>query len=200
MQRIIRNTLVILLFLTVPAYAGGAMGLMVAAGSSAAGLVACSPGTTDHDGFVDLSDDVAGNNYDVGTIAQQINITSNSRVTFYRLPICRHSATTGNQTVALYTDNGSNQMGSLVTDSSITIPYTDLNETGWPNCSTTTDFTLPVALAVASAKYWIKVTLTDNGAVNWYNTGAVGQGWIYQNSTYYENSGLTRFGIFGCTP
>ena len=35
MQRIIRNVLAILLLLTVPAYAGGAMGLMMAAGSSA---------------------------------------------------------------------------------------------------------------------------------------------------------------------
>lgn len=195
-----RFWLSLLLIITIPSFAIAGFGYKNVPGGSAAGLAACSPGTTDHDGFVDLSDDVAGNNYDVGTIAQQINITSNSHVTFYRLPICRHSATTGNQTVALYEDNGSNQMGDLVADSSITIPYTDLNTTDWPNCSTTTDFTLPAALSVTSAKYWIKVTLTDNGAVNWYNTGAVGQGWIYQNSSYYENSGLTRFGIFGCTP
>jgi hypothetical protein len=45
MQRIIRNVLAILLLLTAPAYAGGAMGLMVAAGSSAA-PPSCTRGIT----------------------------------------------------------------------------------------------------------------------------------------------------------
>lgn len=53
MLKIIRNTLAILLLLTVPAYAGGAMGLMVAAGSSAA--TACSTPSGDElsEGFED---------------------------------------------------------------------------------------------------------------------------------------------------
>ena len=49
MLKIIRNTLAILLFLTANAYAGGAMGLMMAAGSSAAAS-SCDP-TTDEIGY-----------------------------------------------------------------------------------------------------------------------------------------------------
>ena len=42
MQRIIRNTLAILLLLTAPAYAGGAMGLMMAGGASAPACNDCT--------------------------------------------------------------------------------------------------------------------------------------------------------------
>lgn len=110
MQRIIRNVLAILLFLTAPAYAGGAMGLMMAGSSAAAG---CSNNsTTDYVGDKTTRTANASNSANVFTCAryQASNMTCTT-------------GTLGGGTIHHY-GTGSANMKVLVYKSTDTTPVT----------------------------------------------------------------------------
>lgn len=190
MKRILYLTLILSLACT-PLWARGLM--MVGGGVAAA--VGC---TTSNDSAIDNDTGISTASYMlVNTsypLAWQFTTSGSTTITEYAIVI-RDVDATGSVTVALYTNNGSNQVGDLVADTTVTLAQGDISD--YPTYETQL-FTLSTPKTGINGTYWVRVSMASGtGSYNIPYASHTGGRILSSDPGYYDNYTL-GVAVYGC--
>jgi hypothetical protein len=174
-----------------PVQLAGAFNVGVVGGQGAS-AAACTVGTAT--AIYDQTSVTDGTAYEVGnggTVGQLIAF-SNKTVTHYKMYM-KDNGGAGSITMALYTNDGSNHIGSVVADTSKTLTHSDIGAS-----YAVVTFELAAPKTGINGNFWVVATASSGDWPTWGMMHKAKSGESIKIDDYYADFSLS-VGVFGCS-